>query len=419
VKRRWWGREPGTDRRSLRAELLSNLTFLAAAALFLGLWTASIFQILGLSFRGSAPLLALLVILDVLIFVALGRYLIDRLVMRPLAETTAVAEAIAGGDYERRAPEGPTHEIATLARAVNRLTDELLENQHRLAENVRSLDETNQMLNEAQRDLVQAEKMASIGRLAAGVAHEIGNPLGALIGYIGVTRRRGDAGEVVEGMEREARRIDQIVRGLLDYARPVSARREPVDVNASVERVLGLFRQQGKMDGIEVVTELDGEVPPIVGVPHRVDQMFVNLIGNAISAMEGVGRITVVSRRERYHPKKRLPARRADDPPGIDYSHLRRLAHGTSRESRALRANLEVAHIIVADSGPGIPADNISSIFEPFFTTKEVGEGTGLGLAIVAATAEELGGRIEVSSVEGGGATFHLYLPLSEARIAE
>jgi two-component system, NtrC family, sensor kinase len=225
VKRRQWGRGPGDNRRSLRSELLSNLAFLAGAALLLGLWTASVFQVIGVPFGESLPLLILLVALNVLIFVALGRYLIDRLVMRPLAETTAVAEAIAAGDYDRRAPEGNSREIATLSRAVNRLTDDLLENQHRLAENVRSLDQTNQMLNEAQRELVQAEKMASIGRLAAGIAHEIGNPLGALIGYIDVTRRRGFAGEVVDGMDREARRIDQIVRGLLDYARPVSARR--------------------------------------------------------------------------------------------------------------------------------------------------------------------------------------------------
>jgi two-component system, NtrC family, sensor kinase len=409
------GREPGENRRSLRSELLSNLAFLAGAALLLGLWTASVFQLIGVPFGESLPLLVLLVALDVLIFVALGRYLIDRLVMRPLAETTAVAEAIAAGDYDRRAPEGNSREIATLSRAVNRLTDDLLENQHRLAENVRSLDETNQMLNEAQRELVQAEKMASIGRLAAGIAHEIGNPLGALIGYIGVTRRRGLASEVVDGMDREAKRIDQIVRGLLDYARPVSARREAVDLNASLERVIELFRDQGRLGGIELAIELEPDLPPVDGVPHRVDQMFVNLIANSIAAMDAVGKITIVSRRETYQPEQRLPARRADDPPGIDYSHLRRLAHGSSRESRVLRANLAVAHLVIADTGPGIPAGNIDSIFEPFFTTKEVGEGTGLGLAIVAATIEEIGGRIDVSSVEGGGATFHLYLPLRQA----
>jgi two-component system, NtrC family, sensor kinase len=414
VKRRHSGREPGDHRRSLRSELLSNLAFLAGAALLLGVWTASVFQLTGAPLGESLPLLVLLVALDVLIFVALGRYLIDRLVMRPLAETTAVAEAIAAGDYDRRAPEGNTREIATLSRAVNRLTDDLLENQHRLAENIRSLDETNQMLNDAQRELVQAEKMASIGRLAAGIAHEIGNPLGALIGYIGVTRRRGVAGEVVDGMDREAKRIDQIVRGLLDYARPVSARREAIDLNASVRRVIDLFRDQGTLGGIEVAIDLEPDLPPVDGVPHRVDQMFVNLIGNAIAAMDGVGKITVVSRRESYQPEQRLPARRADDPPGIDYSHLRRLSHGSSRESRVLRANLEVAHLVIADTGPGIPPENIHSIFEPFFTTKEVGEGTGLGLAIVAATVEEIGGRIDVSSVEGGGATFHLYLPLRQ-----
>ncbi|CAN5793517.1 hypothetical protein BH23GEM8_BH23GEM8_20280 [soil metagenome] len=415
MKRRQRGRGPGDNRRSLRSELLSNLAFLAGAALLLGLWTASVFQLIGVPFGESLPLLVLLVALDVLIFVALGRYLIDRLVMRPLAETTAVAEAIAAGDYDRRAPEGNSREIDTLSRALNRLTDDLLENQHRLAENVRSLDETNQMLNEAQRELVQAEKMASIGRLAAGIAHEIGNPLGALIGYIGITRRRGLAGEVVDGMDREAKRIDQIVRGLLDYARPVSARREAVDLNGSVERVIGLFRDQGKLGGVELAVDLEPGLPPVDGVPHRVDQMFVNLIANSVAAMDGTGKITVVSRREMYSPEHRLPARRADDPPGIDYSHLRRLAHGTSRESRVLRANLEVAHLVIADTGPGIPAENIDSIFEPFFTTKEVGEGTGLGLAIVAATIEEIGGRIDVSSVEGGGATFHLYLPLRPA----
>src|SRR5690606_22309424 len=155
--------------------------------------------------------------------------LVDRQVILPENEATSFAEALDDGDYAVRVLEGNSLEIARLAAAVNHLTDQLLQNQERLAENVRSLDETNQLLTETQRELVQAEKLASIGRLAAGIAHEIGNPLGALVGYVAVLRRRGADPELLEGVSREASRIDQIVRGLLDYARPGVSRREPVD----------------------------------------------------------------------------------------------------------------------------------------------------------------------------------------------
>lgn len=408
--RGWW--EPGGTRRSLRSELLFNLAFLAAAALFLALWTASIFQLFVLPLPAALALLGVLVVLDLLVFVALGSYLVDRLVLRPLASTTAAAEAIAAGDYERRVAEGHNLEVDTLARALNRLTGQLLENQRRLADNVRSLDETNRRLNEAQGELVQAEKLASIGRLAAGVAHEIGNPLGALLGYVEIVRRRGPSTEILDGMEREARRIDAIVRGLLDYARPGPARREVVDVNASIRRVVDLLRSQGRLEGIELSLQLADDLPMLEGVPHRMDQMFVNILANADAAMEGEGRLTIVTRRDRYTPAMTLPSRRGDDPPGIDYSHLRRLRHGSSRESSRLRADTEIVKIVIADSGPGIPQENIDAIFDPFFTTKAPGHGTGLGLAIVAATVDELGGRIDVSSAEESGATFTIFLPV-------
>jgi C4-dicarboxylate-specific signal transduction histidine kinase len=112
-----------------------------------------------------------------------------------------------------------------------------------------------------------------------------------------------------------------------------------------------------------------------------------------------------------YHPDRPVPVRRADDPPGVNYSHLRR-----SRRSGIARelANREVVRIIISDTGPGIPDHLLGSIFDPFFTTKGPGEGTGLGLAIVAGTINDLGGRIEASSSRGGGATFNLWIPTAQ-----
>ena len=398
---------PGRRRGSLRGELLFNLGFLTAAALLL---TYSTEAALRLVFPGSTWVLLALVVLDLLVFVILGGYLIDRLVIRPLSDAVAAAEAIADGDYGRRAAGADTREMAALATALNRMTDQLLDNQHKLAENVDSLDRTNRILLATQRDLVQAEKMAGLGRLAAGVAHEVGNPLSALLGYAAVLRRRGVDPELLGGVEREARRIDTIVRGLLDYSRPAPARREPVDVNESVRRVLELLADQGKLAGVEVNTVLADGVPPVRADAHLLDQLFVNLFDNARAAMMGRGKLTVSTICEAYRPDRPYPVRRANDPPGVSYAHLRRPRYTSARES-PIEPGTEVVRVVVADTGPGIPAEHIDTIFDPFFTTRAPGEGTGLGLAIVASTVADFGGRIEASSAEGGGAVFTLILP--------
>ncbi|HEU4454646.1 MAG TPA: ATP-binding protein [Longimicrobium sp.] len=391
----------------MRGELLFNLGFLTAAALLL---TYSTEAALRLVFPGSTWVLLALVVLDLLVFVILGGYLIDRLVIRPLSDAVAAAEAIADGDYGRRAAGADTHEMAALAAALNRMTDQLLDNQHKLAENVDSLDRTNRILLATQRDLVQAEKMAGLGRLAAGVAHEVGNPLSALLGYAAVLRRRGVDPELLAGVEREARRIDTIVRGLLDYSRPAPARREPVDVNESVRRVLELLADQGKLAGVEVNAVLADVVPPVRADAHLLDQLFVNLFDNARAAMMGRGKLTVSTICEAYRPDRPYPVRRANDPPGVSYAHLRRPRYTSARES-PIEPGTEVVRVVVADTGPGIPAEHIDTIFDPFFTTRAPGEGTGLGLAIVASTVADFGGRIEASSAEGGGAVFTLILP--------
>jgi two-component system NtrC family sensor kinase len=399
---------PGAHRGSLRGELLFNLTFLAVAALLLAVATAEILSLPGIAGRLSAWSLVLLPVVDVLVFVLLGNYLIEKLVVRPLSEAVQAAEAIAGGDYQRRAVPGGTRETAALAHALNRLTDQLLDNQSRLAENVRSLDDTNRLLLAAQRELVQAEKMASIGRLAAGVAHEVGNPLGALVGYASVLRKRGADGELVDGIERESRRIDLIVRGLLDFARPGPPEREAVHVADCVRRAEEVLRAQGKLGGVELKAEFPPGLPPVRAATHAVEQILVNLLDNADAAMHGQGRIAVMARREEYAPDRPMPVRRADDPPGVSYAHLRRPRYTSSREGSVIEPGTDVVRVVVADTGPGIAREHIDTVFDPFFTTRPPGQGTGLGLAIVASTMSDFAGRIEVSSAQGGGAVFTL-----------
>jgi len=284
---------------------------------------------------------------------------------------------------------------------------------------VRSLDETNQRLVTAQRELVQAEKLASIGRLSAGVAHEIGNPLGALLGYAAVLRRRGGDAELLDGVEREARRIDRIVRGLLDYARPAgsgaSQEREPVDVNRCLESVVALLRSQGRLREVDVELALEPALPAVYGVPYQIEQLFVNLIVNADVAMDGAGTLRIRTGAEPYHLDRPLPRRRADDPPGIDYSHLRRVAHGQASLER-LHEGDTVVRVTIEDTGPGIAPELLGVLFDPFVSTRAPGEGTGLGLAIVASTVAELGGRVDAANAPHGGACFTLLLPTTETR---
>lgn len=398
-------------RGSLRAELLFNLAFLGVAGLALAVGTATVLRLVG---TPTAPVMAGMLAVDVAVFVLLGRYLVDRHVVAPIEDAVAAAQAIAGGDYERRLVPGETREMEALARALNRMTDQLLENQARLAENVRSLDETNRALLSTQRDLVQVEKLASIGRLAAGVAHEIGNPLGSLLGYASLLQRRGADPELVEGVEREARRIDRIVRRLLDYARSAPAQREPVDVNASIRRVAELFEAQGKLGAVSLELALSDRPARVRAEPHLLDQVFVNLLDNACAAMPAGGRITVTTALEEYAPDRPLPTRRSDDPPGVSYAHLRRSSTASVRDSARIEPGTRVVRVLVADTGTGIASEHLDEVFDPFFTTRPPGEGTGLGLAIVASTVAEFGGRVQASSRGGGGgALFTIYFPLT------
>jgi two-component system NtrC family sensor kinase len=376
---------------SLRMELLGNLAVLATAALMLAVASVLVFTGVAES-QYAAFWLTMLIIADVMIFVVFGGYLVRRLVIRPVDDIVAAAEAIAEGDLARRAPATGSVELARLATSLNRMTTRLLEEQALV---------------------VRAEKMASVGRLAAGIAHEIGNPLGAINGYTHIVRRRLRATgleDELDAIERETARIDRIVRGLLDYARPRRATPASIDIEECVERVVNMLRDQGALKQVEVRTEMAPGVPELSGDRHELEQALVNLVLNAIDAMKGSGVVTIAARGDSLISLRENATPRAGDPPSVLVERdrnprVRAWLHRVGEPTRILT-------VTVADSGPGVSPEDAERIFDPFFTTKAPGKGTGLGLAIVARIVDNLGGVVWVRPAREGGAAFVMMFPL-------
>jgi two-component system, NtrC family, sensor kinase len=367
---------------ALRTELLFYLSFLAAAALLIGVAT----MLVATSFapERTFALVMLLVGLEVAVFVVFGRYLVNRLVLWPLERVVATADAVADGDLARRAPDAETRDFATLAERLNRMTDHLLD---------------------AQGQLVRSEKLASIGRLAAGIAHEVGNPLGAIGTYVEVLRRRGADPEVVAGVTRELERLDHIVRGLLDYARPQEEALAPLDARAVAQSAYGLLEAQGALNPVRASLEVAREVPRMLGRAHLLEQAIVNLVLNAVDAApEGV---VILGARAWAYESRRASPKRASDP--------QRTAFPRRVESRPARGDFAPGQrgvlLYVADSGPGVAPEDRDKIFEPFYTTKQPGRGTGLGLAIVARAVHDMGGVVWVDTAREGGAAFKMFFP--------
>jgi hypothetical protein len=371
---------------ALRSELLFYLSFLAAFALLVGVATSLL--ALALAPDQGVAMIVTLVALEVAIFILYGRSLVNRLVLRPLDRVVAAADAVADGDLEARAPDAATRDFATLAERLNRMTDRLLD---------------------AQSQLVRTEKLASIGRLAAGVAHEVGNPLGAVGTYVEVLRRRGGAAdpEITAGIARELERIDRIVRSLLDYARPHEDPLQPVDAARVAAGAFALLKAQGAFRGVRADVDVSPDVPRILGRAHVLEQALVNLLLNAVDAAPPPGgQIVIGARRWAYEPGH-APPKRASDP--ADTAHPRGPSRRPSRIEFA--AGQPGVLLFVADSGPGVPSEDRDKVFEPFYTTKEPGRGTGLGLAIVARSVDEMGGVVWVDAAREGGAVFKMFFP--------
>jgi hypothetical protein len=223
-----------------------------------------------------------------------------------------------------------------------------------------------------------SEKMASIGLLAAGVAHEVNTPLTGISSFTQMLLEGAKPGdpstEVLEKIERQTFRAAKIVNGLLNLARPAQVDSGPCDINAVVNDVLSLLEHQFRNGSIQVRKELAAVSPEVQGIEHKLQQVFLNLFLNARDAMPKGGWLTIVTRADR-----------------------------------------DAAIVEVADTGSGIPAEQLSRIYDPFFTTKDIGKGTGLGLSITYGIVQEHGGSITCDSQVGQGTRFSIRLPLATA----
>jgi two-component system NtrC family sensor kinase len=376
---------------SLRTELLANIGVLALAALVLAVGTVIVTD--GMLGAASGTLhLSLLIGADVTAFVAFSAYKLRGLILRPMQDAVETAEAITGGDLTRRLAHGNTEEFRRLAISFNEMTDRLIAEQELV---------------------VRTEKLASVGRFAAGVAHEVGNPLAAINAYAHVLRDHAannpSATQAVQEIRREVDRIDRIVRGLLDYSRPRKPTPYAIDVNDVVTSVAELLKTQGVLKRVEVSLDFVAPPPRVFGNRHDLEQILVNLFLNAADAMGGAGRMVVHTEMIRSDVLHRGLPRRTD-------VELKPVLRGPNPRARVwldrARRPLEVANIVIADSGPGVPSEFVERIFDPYFTTKEAGRGTGLGLAIVARIVDGLGGTIWVTPAREGGAAFHMLFPL-------
>ncbi len=281
-----------------------------------------------------------------------------RLVLRPVKALVAGTRQVAGGDLGTTIPVTSRSELGELAAAFN----------HMIAQ-----------LSEVQRQLTQADKLASVGRLAAGIAHEINNPLTGVLSYASLLRKRLESDpescEDLDVIVRETIRCRGIIRELLDFARPTPPTRKPTDLNEVARRSISVVMSQMAMNQVQLGLDLASDLPEIPADGNQIQQVLVNLLLNAADAIGPAG--------------------------------------GTIRVSSCVPPGGPFAELSVEDNGPGISAENLPHVFEPFFTTKG-SRGTGLGLAVSWGILEHHGGRLEVESQPGEGTRFTLRIPLVE-----
>ena len=316
---------------------------------------------------------------------------VHRLVYVPLIDLETGAKRLSSGNLEQMIPVRSEDEFGRLASSFNSMTVALRNSQEELREWGHTLEQKvekrTQELRIAEAESARSEKLASVGLLAAGIAHELNNPLTGVLTFTSLLRKKMPDGsldaEDLDLVIRETKRCATIIRRLLDFAREKTPEKNFSDLNQIIEDTVRIIERPASFRDVEIAMDLDPNLPPIWVDADLIKQVVMNILVNAQHAIEQEGSITVRSRRS---PDAKSPE------PG--------------------KEPVPMAEISIIDTGCGISEKNLKRIFDPFFTSKEVGKGTGLGLSVSHGIVRAHGGLIEVDSTVGKGSTFRIYLPM-------
>ena len=288
-------------------------------------------------------------------------FFVTKLVLHPIGHIITMSHKVVEGDLSARVGIRPPGEMGVLCQKIDAMADAVAEREEQLKQATRQ-------------HIGRTEKMASIGRLAAGIAHEINNPLTGVLTFAHLLRKKDNMTEQdqqdLDLIINETSRVGEIVRGLLDFARERPSMKEPLDVNHVIRQTMQLIRNQKQVEQITIKEDLNENLPKITGDENQLQQVLLNLSLNACEAMPDGGMLSIST---------------------------------LARDGKVF--------VSVADTGCGIQKEHLDEIFEPFFSTKPIGQGTGLGLSVSYGIIQQHGGTLEVESEESRGTTLTIVLP--------
>jgi signal transduction histidine kinase len=346
-------------------------------------------------FRRIQKIAFIFVVINSFFFALLGNHQLSRIYFRPLQRLAQRAETYQDEKSLFFSVRKEDNEFSVLSSSLNKMLHRIAEDKHVLKETIGSLKAANVELKKAQNDVIRAEKLATVGRLTSGIAHEIGNPIGIVLGYLDLLKQTdlttSERNDFIDRSEKEITRINHIIRQLLDMSRTSAGESKAMSIHQVLQDLISVFDYQPTANNIVFDSDLKASDDYVFGDPDQLRQVFLNILLNAVDALNTNpscrGRIIIIT--ERTTGESDLPI----DPEG------------------------PYINVTIKDNGPGIEPSNLPHVFDPFFTTKQTGKGTGLGLSVSFMIVEKLGGHLFVSNMQEKGAGFHVVLPLAKQKV--